>query len=402
MEKNITPSCGCGDQSRGGRDLQKLEILPICKEGAAEINVPCCGPPAGPPSAVHERPGYVVCGFVEGVVHTPAGPVPRVRTQLARQDHLGALRVRMGIRRNDYKVAPGLYVFGAPDAEAPVLVTANYKLSFDHLRRCLGGVDAWVLVLDTRGINVWCAAGKGTFGTQEIIQRVHLTRLALMVNHRKLILPQLSAPGVAGQQVNKGCGYEVVWGPVGARDLPLFLSSGCIAEEKMRRVTFSMRERMVLIPVELSMARKMLAWALLAVFVFSGIGPHVFSLSMAWGRGWLAAMACAAGILSGCVVVPLLLPWIPGRAFALKGALTGLVLSFMAVWAMGGSPHLSFLSALALVFFTTAMSSFLAMDFTGATPFTSPTGVEKEMRRAIPLQLAALLLAAGLWVGSVF
>jgi len=375
---------------------------PADQSGAVPDDAPCCGPPAGPPSSIHEKPGYRLCGFVEAFADTPAGPVPCVKTRLAHRDHLGTLQVRVGIGRNDYKVAPGLYALGRPDADAPVLVTANYKLSFDHLRSQMGGVDAWLLVLDTRGINVWCAAGKGTFGTQEVIDRVRLTALEKVVNHRKLILPQLGAPGVAARQVKKGCGFEVVWGPVRASDLPAFLAEGCIAEEKMRRVTFTMGERMVLVPVELALARKPLLWALLVLFLISGAGPHFFSFAAAWGRGLLAATFCLAGILAGCVAVPFLLPWIPGRAFAFKGALAGLAAGLAVVPGVGASAHVTMMSAAALVTLATVVSSYVAMNFTGTTPFTSPTGVEKEMRRAIPLQLGAVLLAVGLWIGAAF
>jgi hypothetical protein len=58
--------------------------------------------------------------------------------------------------------------------------------------------------------------------------------------------------------------------------------------------------------------------------------------------------------------------------------------------------------ALGLIFFTIAISSYLAMNFTGATPYTSMSGVEKEMRRALPLQMAAGLLSVIVWVGSAF
>jgi len=400
-------SCGCNEPQQNRCCSSKpLEMLPMYapedhRQTAAD-DVPCCGPPAGPASGMHEKPGYIVCRFVEAFADTPAGLVPRVKTRLAPQDHLGTLRVRVGIGRNDYKVAPGLYALGWPDANAPVLVTANYKLSFDFLRSQLAGVHAWLLVLDTRGINVWCAAGKGTFGAREIIDRVRSTRLDQLVNHRKLILPQLGAPGVAARQVKKGCGFEVVWGPIRASDLPAFLAAGCTAEEKMRRVTFSMAERMVLVPVELALTRKPLLWAALAIFLLSGVGPHVFSTSAAWGRGVLAVLACVAGVLAGCLAVPCLLPWIPGRAFAFKGALAGLAAGLVVVLAMAANPNLTGMSAAALIALATAVSSYLAMNFTGTTPFTSPTGVEKEMRRAIPLQIGAILLAAGLWIGAAF
>jgi hypothetical protein len=399
--------CGCGDtRQTGSFDSNPMEMLPMFMDGndagAAADDAPCCGPPAGPPSSVYEKPGYRLCGFVGGFLDTPAGPVPRVSNRLTRSDDWGALSVRVGIGRNDYKVAPGLYALGHPDAKAPVLVSANYKLSFDHLRSRVIGIDAWVLVLDTRGINVWCAAGKGTFGTGEIINRVHQTRLSRVVDHCKLILPQLGAPGVAARQVKKGCGFDVVWGPVRAADLPAFLAAGSVAADGMRQVTFSMGDRMVLVPVELALARKPLIWTLLAAFLLSGIGPGFFSFPRAWERGLLAAVGSAAGILAGCVAVPLFLPWIPGRAFALKGALSGLAAGLMVVVLAAASPFVTLVSGAGLLILTTVVSSYLAMNFTGTTPFTSPSGVEKEMRMAIPLQIAAVMLAAAFWIAAAF
>lgn len=95
---------------------------------------------------------------------------------------------------------------GAASADSPVLVTANYKLTFDTLRRELAGVDVWVLVLDTRGVNVWCAAGKNLFSHDELALRVQRTGLERVVRHRRLILPQLAATGVSARQVKKKYG----------------------------------------------------------------------------------------------------------------------------------------------------------------------------------------------------
>jgi hypothetical protein len=252
----------------------------------------------------------------------------------------------VGVSRFEYKVAPGLYCIGKPDADSPVLVTANYKLSVDVLRRELKDLDGWILVVDARGINVWCAAGKKTFSTEEVVQRVKRSGLDQVVTHRKLILPQLSATGVSAQQVKKGCGFEVVWGPVRANDIKPFLDNGMKAEPEMRQVTFSFQE------------------------------------------------------ISGAVLAPAFLPWIPTRAFALKGSITGLITGAGIVWLfwdqVGGW------GALGLVFCTMAISSYMAMNFTGSTPFTSMSGVEKEMRKAIPLQMIAGLLAVVVWVGSAF
>jgi hypothetical protein len=366
----------------------------------------CCAPPSGksspccgggsPPKAVLRYEDT----FVDGQVETPAGPVPRVHSRIGSRDLLGRWRVRWGIGRDSYRVAPGLYALGAPDGNAPVLVTANYKFTFDVVRHDAAGLNAWILVLDTLGVNVWCAAGEGTFGTGEVIRRVTEARLADVVNHRRLILPQLGAPGVAAHEVRTGCGFSVVYGPVRSRDIRSFLEAGRKASPEMRRVDFPMIDRIVLTPVEIAGLLRPAGWSAAALFLLAGIGPGIFSLGAAWERGFAAVATLAAGILAGAVVTPALLPWIPGRAFSVKGGLTGGVLAACVVaWERGalGAP-----SVLALLFAMTAVSSFVAMNFTGATPFTSPSGVEKEMRHALPIQAGLTALAGLLWVGGAF
>jgi hypothetical protein len=338
--------------------------------------------------------------FVNGQVETPAGPVPRVHSRIGSRDLLGRWKVRWGIGRDRYRVAPGLYALGAPDDNAPVLVTANFKLTFDLVRRDGAGLDAWILVLDTRGINVWCAAGEGTFGTGEVIRRVTESRLAEVVRHRRLILPQLGASGVAAHEVRKGCGFSVVYGPVRARDIRPFLESGMKASPAMRRVAFPAMDRLVLTPVEITGLLRPAGWVAAGLFLLAGIGPGVFSVGAAWERGFAAVAALAAGILAGAVVTPVLLPWLPGRAFSVKGGLAGGVLAACAVMWRHGS--LEAPGALALLLAMTAVSSFVAMNFTGATPFTSPSGVEKEMRRSLPVQAGMTVLAGLLWVGGAF
>lgn len=333
-------------------------------------------------------------------METPAGSVPRIRTRLSARDGIGAVGTRLGIGRYDYKVVPGLYCVGAPGPASPVLVTANYKLTFDALRKELGGLDAWVLAADTRGINVWCAAGKGLFSTEEVVRRVAESRLTEVVSHRDLILPQLSATGVAAHRVRKGSGFSVVYGPVRAADVPTFIQAGNVADEAMRSVTFTTRERAALVPVEILLLKKMLAATILATLALSGIGPGVFSPGAILTRGVPAVCATLMGIFAGTVIVPLLLPRLPWREFwiggAVAGSLTGLLNAFFFAGRFGVS------ESLALVLWTGAVASYLAMNFTGSTPFTSPSGVEKEMRQAIPAQAGAAGLAIVLWIAAPF
>jgi hypothetical protein len=363
---------------------------------AAQRDIPCCGSPDTKAASPYDTPGYAICHFVRDFVETPSGRIPEIHTRLTGTDWLGTARARLGFFRDAYQVAPGIYSTGRPGPDSPVLVTANYKLSFDTLRRHLGTVDTWIMVCDTRGINVWCAAGKGTLSSEEVADRAARCNLKQLVHHRRLILPQLAATGVSAQKVKQLSGFEAIWGPVRAVDLPRFLKNGMKADGNMRRVTFSLTERLVLTPVELSFLAKPLIGILSAVFLVSGFGPGFFSFHAAWFRGPYAAYAFVLGIFSGAVVVPLLLPWIPGLSFSLKGGIMGLIFAVLLPKGLSGFE----LSALVLVIM--AVSSYLAMNFTGSTPFTSPSGVEKEMRLAIPLQAIAMLAATALWILTPF
>jgi len=399
MDTAKSPGCDCSSQpEETPTPITLMDKMPAA--GVVAADEPCCGPPAGPPSGPDERPGYAIHGFVAEFLSTPIGKVPRVKTRLGPADIIGTVLTRVGIGRNDYQVAPGIYAVGSPDQEAPVLVTANYKLTFDHVRRELAGQNAWLLVLDTRGINVWCAAGKGTFATGELVKRIIETGLDKLVSHRRIIVPQLGATGVASKKVRKLSGFKVVWGPIRAADIIAFLENDLKADRKMRMVTFTLAERLVLVPVEISLVLKPALWVLLALFVLSGIGPGIFSLAGAWERGLWAAGAILLGILSGAGLAPLLLPWIPGTTFASKGILTGLVLVLPAAIAAGLAEGIA--GFLALLFMAAALSSYLAMNFTGTSPFTSPSGVEKEMRRYIPIQAGMAVCGLALWIGSAF
>ena len=386
--KTQTP-CSCGEES----DLQ-----PLFTDSSDQVS--CCGFSPEPENIPFEQPGFEIRHFVETFVETPAGWVPRVKTDMHLPDIFGTVKTRLGIGRDNYKVAPGLYCIGNPGSDDPVMVTANYKLSFDALRKALDGLAAWILVLDTKGVNVWCAAGKRIFSTEEVIRRVKQSGLEKVVAHRELILPQLSATGVSARLVKKSCGFKVMWGPVRAMDIKRFMEAGKKADTSMRRVTFSILERIVLVPVELSFLPKPTLWILLAVFLLSGIGSDIFSFGTAWHRGLLAVVAYMAGVFAGAVAAPVLLPWIPGRAFFLKGIQTGLFFGIGVVFMFWN--NITGLEALVLLLFTTVISSYLAMNFTGSTPFTSPSGVEKEMRKGIPIQACTALVAAAAWVASAF
>jgi hypothetical protein len=303
-----------------------------------------------------------------------------------------------------YTIDPGIYALGRPDEHAPVLVTANYKMSFDRLRESLPDLNAWILVLDTNGINVWCASGKGTLGTDELVNRIESTGLSRIVSHRRLILPQLAGPGVAAHHVKKRSGFRVIYGPVRAADLRAFLDRGCKATPEMRIKAFPMSERLVLIPVELVSAVKWAAIIIAVLFVLSGIVGRQGFWTNALSHGLLGALAIFASVIAGAVLTPLLLPWLPGRAFSLKGLWLGLgaavILLLCRMDAMGiwnGR-----LETFGWVLMIPAATMYLAMNFTGASTYTSLSGVKREMRWALPVEIGVGAIGFAAWIASFF
>jgi hypothetical protein len=252
---------------------------------------PCCGPPDTPGPPDLEEIGVAT-------------------SDIGLRDRLIHILARLGVKRNDWRVRSGLYRLGDASADSPVFVSANYKLSFDALRGSLTGMDAYILVLDTYGINVWCAAGKGNFSTDELVSRVEKTGLADVVLHRRLIVPQLGATAVCAHKVRERSGFKVTFGPVRASDIKAFLKAG-VASEEMRTVRFDLKDRAVLIPVEAKGA-----------FPSVAVGSAVAYIA----GDTIGAVGLIAASAAGLGVFPALLPYLPGDDFSVKGfALGGIV-----------------------------------------------------------------------------
>jgi hypothetical protein len=308
------------------------------------------------------------------------------------KDRLDHFLARWGYRRAYHRVEPGLYSLGKPTPESPIFVTANYTLSFDALRSNLKGVDCYILVLDTQGINVWCAAGKGTFGTEELMGRIKATGLENMVSHRKVILPQLGAAGVSAFSLEEWCAWQVEYGPIRAQDLPEYLKAHKATPE-MRRVRFDLWDRIQLIPIEL-----------VSVFPVMAIAAIVLYFAM----GLTAALATLAAVLAGVVLFPVLLPFIPVKDFSAKGLILGLVVALPFAYYVFTKPGDMLPNALAALGYLLAMppvTAFLTLNFTGSSTFTSRTGVRKEIYAYIPPMAAmfvlGVLIFAGLFVARL-
>ena len=331
--------------------------------------------------------------WVSGAIKTPAGAVSRVSSDWSRTDMLGMIKSRMGAYRMHYTVPPGLYAVGEATRDSDVFVTANYKLSFDIVRRALKGMDAWFLVLDTQSINVWCAAGKGTFGTDELVSQISVARLSEVVGHRRIILPQLGAVGVSAARVNKETGFRVSFGPVEARDIPAYVAAGYKKTKEMSLVKFSMLDRLVLTPMEINPIMKKYPWFAGAVLLLFGLAPTGILFQQAWQGGLPFLALGLAAVFAGAFVTPVLLPFVPFRSFAMKGWITGMLITFLTMQAMGGATGQSALLLAAIYLFFPALSSYIALQFTGSTTYTGMSGVNKELKIGIPLYIITTVVS---------
>jgi NAD-dependent dihydropyrimidine dehydrogenase PreA subunit len=209
-------------------------------------------------------------------------------------------------------IPTGLTRIGNPDHDSPVLVTCNFYLTVRRLMRNLRESDVWLLVVDSKGVNVWCAAGGEEFNTRSVVSAVRTSGISDLVDHRTLILPPLGAPGIRGKDIEDQIGWFVRWGPVRAKDIPLFLASGQHRSEEMKRVTYSWIER--------------LDTALGSLFPFYLIGAIGF---LVFGRQLLLHYLLVG--IAAFLFFMLSCPWLPGKRGLTKAIFLNVVLGLSLV-----------------------------------------------------------------------
>lgn len=248
------------------------------------------------------------------------------------------------------KVRPGLYAVGNPDSDSPVLVTGNFDLTVRRLVQAIDGqVDVWLLVADSAGINVWCAAGGGYFTAEKVIASVKSSHLSTVVKHHALILPQLCANGIDGWCIRQETGWGVHWGPVRAEDIPSYLAAKRKKTDPMRWVRFPLKDRLEMVTVTLGFYGLLI---LIPVFIFL----HALFWSI------------AISLIGLSYFYAVVHPWLPGNDGRMKSfPLAVIALSGLLVYALLGSP----MTTLSLFHWTLGLiglSIFTAGELQGMSP----------------------------------
>jgi NAD-dependent dihydropyrimidine dehydrogenase PreA subunit len=278
--------------------------------------------------------------------------------------------IQTALRLLPFPVKTGLIRVGQPDRQSPVLVTCNFGLTVRRVLRALRGLDAYLLVANSRGINVWCAASGGHFTSNDVISVIKTSGIADLVEHRRLVLPQLSATGVERSLVEEKTGWRVVFGPIYAQDIPAYLANHYRKTEGMRTVRFDLAQRLEMSPM----------WATPISVI-----PLV-PLLIWWRHLALPFVAIVWGI---SLVVFVGLPWLPARVFvahsdrALPGWIKYLVVfdphgqKVLAVWAAAVAVLVAYgrlvadwgwIAILGWVLVSLAVALLVSLDLAGSTP----------------------------------
>jgi hypothetical protein len=186
---------------------------------------------------------------------------------------------------------------------------------------------------------------------------------------------------------------------VRAADIKKFISDGYRADKAMRKVTFSFTDRVKLIPNDFIYGKYYLLGAIAVLFLISGLSRQGLSFKDFWSNGGQSIVKIFFAYVAGIVITPMFLPYIPGRHFSLKGFFSG-SLVFLILLLFETPVHI--IETLSWFLIITAISSFLAMNFTGSSTFTSLSGVKKEMKLSVPIQIGFAFIGLVLQIVGKF
>ena len=122
------------------------------------------------------------------------------------------------------QMEPGIYEFGEPTADSPLLTTTNFSLTYFSVAGEIdaSGVPSWLLVTDSEGMSVLTAWAAGNFDAERIAKDVKRFEVADKISHRKIIIPGFVAV-IMGELEEELPGWGVLVGPREAIDIPRYL-----------------------------------------------------------------------------------------------------------------------------------------------------------------------------------
>ena len=279
---------------------------------------------------------------------------------------------------DNVSIEPGIYKSGNPDENSPIIVTGNYEFTYIKVMRDLQGIDAWVLCIDSNGINVWCAARGDDFGNNQLLEAIKSTGIQYFTAKKRLILPQLSAGGISIPQLPKFSEkfpFKIVYGPIWSKYLKQYLSEKKNQkEEKMKRANFNPFHRLRAGITHITfLFRKIFFLPLITLLIINSIFTWLNLFNRIF---WILDILIGIGISNFLITA-----FFPisnfTRSFIKKGIFFGIISIFFLgglMWILGRSLIYTFLNL--TIFFW--LSLFTTMSFSGYTMSTNPREIQIE------------------------
>lgn len=326
--------------------------------------------------------------------------VPVLSREMKQKDKMGTAMVRCGINRYTYEVPTGLYLLGELESAKDVIVTCNYRLTIDVLRSSIKSKGVFILVLDTFGINVWCAAGKSTFASKELIYQVVKSDIKKKLKIRRVILPQLGASSMEPHIIRKMSGVSVVYGPVRAEDIDSFLENSYNCDETMRTVTFPLVERLKLTPLEFIQSIKFILISIVGFLAYSLL--FTSSKDMAFVTMYNSASILMLSLI-GTIAFPAAVSILPFKSFSLNNILLSApVIIGFSLYEVSNNINPTIYISIALILIRLMYAAFIGFRFTGTTTFTSFSGAKQEGKEIVKYsKVVSVLSVVLLFVSKV-
>ena len=127
--------------------------------------------------------------------------------------------------RSPIQVESGVHKVGDPGANAPLLLTTNFSLTYYTVEGDVESskVASNILVVDTEGTSVLTAWAAEKFTSEQIAAAMEKNEVEAVAPHKKIIIPGLIA--VESGKLQEETGWEIIVGPKESSALPSYLKA---------------------------------------------------------------------------------------------------------------------------------------------------------------------------------
>nr|KXH70039.1 MAG: hypothetical protein AM324_10265 [Candidatus Thorarchaeota archaeon SMTZ1-83] len=297
------------------------------------------------------------------------------------------------------KSEQGLFSFNDADSNSPVLVTTDYYMTVYRVTEAIERqkLKCHLLVVDGRGINVWCGSRGGSVDTDSVLAAISNSNLGEKVSHHILVLPQLAASSISKSVLAEN-GWRAVFGPVEIDDVREFIENENRKSREQSIATFTLNRRIEYNLAHLTFETIMFLIMTPIFWALSFLGGPLLS----WHDYWMTnLLLLVIGVWILGTFMALADPLMPTSSGYVRGAITGILA--LVVWKMV-LLFISFFSIAAVVYewawldasglTILGLSLFVGFNWGGSTPQLG----EAQMTRDIIAGIGTLVVLFALGI----